>query len=220
MPAQKSSEDNVIYPGGSATEVVRQHAAGEKITGQMEVTGQTLWQSSTGGVWRDLLTSLQPPAAGATIPVMTTIAASGMQMPLWQLNDAMYFPWHVPHDYSPGTQVYMHVHWMTDGASALTVRWEFTYWYARGYSQQAYGFGAPGTVVTVTQAPAGQYFHMIAETAAITIANLEPDGLIQCRLRRITNGGPDNGNNIFANQADLHYQANTPGTINRNFPFT
>lgn len=221
MPTQRSQDDVIIYPAGSATEVVRLTASGQKVTGAMDVTGASQWQSATGGVWRDLLCALQPPASGVTIPVMTAIGASGMQMPVWQVNDAMYFAWHIPHDVNPAKEVYMHAHWCVDGTNVQPVKWEFTWWYASGYGRGAWAFGAVGTITSVQQAATGVAFtHLIAETAAITIPALEVDGLIQVRLRRVTNGGVENVNNVFCNQADLHYQAITPGTVNRDYPFT
>lgn len=166
-------------------------------------------------VWRDLLIALYPPAGGATVPVVTQIAASAISMPLWQLDDELWVAWHIQHDYAIGTDVYMHVHWLADGTNVNTVRWEFTYYHAKGHGQAAFALGGAGTTVTATQASAGQYFHMIAETAAVTVSGLEPDSVILSRIRRITNGGTDNTDGIFGFQADLHYQAARVGTKNR-----
>lgn len=224
MPLIKSSDDYVLFPDGSTTEVARFNSGSMMLTGSLAVAGETRWQEGSGGVWRDLLTALIPPASGVTIPVVTAVGAGGMQMPLWAINDAMYFAWHIPHDYSPGTQVHMHAHWCVDGTNVQPVRWEFMWWFSRGTtatSRGTFAFGSAGTITTATQAANGTaYTHFIAETAAITIPNIEVDGLIQVRLRRITNGGTENTNNVFYNQADLHYQAITPGTVNRVFPFT
>jgi hypothetical protein len=54
---------------------------------------------------------------------------------------------------------------------------------------------------------------MVTETAGVTISGLtEPDGLIICRIRRVTNGGTDNADNIYLLTADLHYLSNSQAT--------
>lgn len=166
-------------------------------------------------VWKDLLVPLVPPAAGLTIPVVTQIASSAISAPLWALNDQMWVFWHIQHDYALGTDIHFHVHWLADGTNVNTVKWQFTYYHAKGHGQAAFALGGGGTVVSATQASAGQYYHMIAETAGVSIAGLEPDSVIACEIKRVTNGGTDNTDNIFGFQADLHYLASEIGTRNK-----
>lgn len=166
-------------------------------------------------VWRDLLVPLVPPASGLTIPTVTQVAGSVISMPLWAIDDRMWVAWHVQHDYVVGTGVHFHVHWLADGTSANSVRWQFSYFHAKGHGQAAFGFSGAASVLTVDQASAAQYQHMIAESAAVAISGLEPDSVILCEVRRVANGGTDNTDNVFGFQADLHYQADAIGTKNR-----
>jgi len=56
---------------------------------------------------------------------------------------------------------------------------------------------------------------MVTETTTITITGLEPDSLIAAVFSRITNGGTNNTDAVFAPHADMHYRAHVGGTKNR-----
>src|SRR5512147_3014592 len=99
-------------------------------------------------VWRDLLVPLVPPASGLSIPTVTQIGGSVISMPLWAINDQMWVAWHVQHDYVLGTDVYFHVHWLADGTNAQTVKWQFSYFHAKGHDQAAFGLGGAATVIS------------------------------------------------------------------------
>lgn len=143
-----------------------------------------------------------------------------ISQPLFQLNDHLWVAWHVQHDYVAGSDVFFHVHWLSDGADVThAVAWQFTYFHAKGHNQAAFALGGAGTVVTASQVSGGQYRHMITETAAVTISGLEPDSVIQCEVKRVANGGVDSADNIFGFQSDLHYEADVIGTPNRTPPF-
>lgn len=196
------------YPGTNFT-------AGESIT-----TGRSRARTTQGGGWKDLLGPFTPRDAGISVPALTVVGASAIRLPLWQLDDIGYYSFHIPHDYAIGTQVYFHTHWLVDSTSTNTVKWQVTYYYARGYGVDAFSLNGGGTVITIEQAPTGTaYAHMVSESAAITIANLEPDGYLLAELKRITNGGTDNTNNLFAWNLDIHYQSIEESTANRNGPW-
>ena len=179
----------------------------------VSVTGIT---GNGQGVFRDLVMALTPPSSGVTVPTLTQIGSSAISMPKFNVGDLVWVSWHIQHDYDPGTDVYFHMHWLPDGTNTKPVRWEFTYYHAKGHDQAAFPLGGGGTVVTATQAPPGVAFqHMITETAAITITGLETDSMVLCRIRRVANGGTENTAGIFGFQADLHYQMGVGGTLNR-----
>lgn len=190
------------------------YLAGERIT-----TGRNRNRLAQGGGWKDLLCHYTPRAAGLQIPALTTVGASPIQLPRWQVNDLAYYSFHIPHDYHVGTDVHFHVHWMSDGTDVNPVNWQVSYYYAQGLGP-TFPIGSPATIVTFQEAATGSaYSHMITESAALTIANLEPDGFVLCELKRITNGGTDNANNIFAWNMDIHYQSIEESTQNKNGPW-
>lgn len=129
--------------------------------------------------------------------------------------------WHVPHDYADGTDIYIHVHWLnaTSTPSTNNLVWQFEYSIAKGHGQQA--FPTP-TTVSVTQACSStRYMHHIAETAAITSANLEVDSLIYCRIFRDAAHASDTNTDtdVYLLTADVHYQKNKYATKNKAYPF-
>lgn len=164
--------------------------------------------------WRDITGQVLVRGVAATDPTWTQIASSPFSAYAFAVNDFVWFVWHIPHDYLPGSECYLHAHWLVDGTDAATVKWEWTYMYAEGFNQQNYN--VTGTVITAEQAAAGTaYRHMVAETAAIDMGIDEPDGVIYARLRRVTNGGVDNADTVFLITSDVHYQSTNIGTINK-----
>lgn len=158
--------------------------------------------------WRDMVatvSSARVPAANA--PTLDNFGPSGNRTEYkFILNDyIMIKPFHVNHDVKPYGQAYLHVHWTTNGTSTATVKWEFEILRAKGHGQEA--FGAPVTL-SVTQAASGTAWqHMIAEvTDSDALTLYEPDELIMVILRRVTNGGVNNTDQVFAMEVDFHYE--------------
>lgn len=147
---------------------------------------------------------------------------------------------HIPHDYVPGTDMFVHIHWMqntvdTGGTAGVpgSVKWYFDFSYAKGYGT-AGGAGDPfpaaKTVSVVQQASTTQYAHMIAEVqftsaggSATTLdrALLEVDGIIMLRVYRDSGDVADTLNqDPYATYIDLHFcSSGVLGTKTRNAPF-
>lgn len=182
--------------------------------------GITLGDDAAGAFgWHDMTAEITVRGGGANNPPWTQIGSSALYAFNFELNDECWMCYHVPHDYVPGTDVNLHVHWLPDGTNANSVKWQWDYVYARGYDQQAFNIASPTTITVETSSPEAQYQHMISESTNQTISNMEVDGLIYTRIKRITNGGTDNTDNIFVLTADLHYQSTGIPTVNRNYPF-
>lgn len=172
---------------------------------------------NAGYGWKDMLAAVStarvPPSSA---PSAESFGSAGTLQRLeyaFDVNEYIFVsPFHVQHDVKPNSTAYVHVHWTTNGTNANTVKWEIHYQRAKGHSQAA--FGAP-TSFSITQAASGvAYRHMIAEdTTGITL--YEPDELILVTLKRITNGGTDNTDRVFALMVDLHYQADRLATKNK-----
>lgn len=165
--------------------------------------------------WRDILGQIEIRGSGAADPTFAFYTGTTMrqyQFSATVMNE-VFIVFHVPHDYVPGSDIHFHMHWSNAAATPNTgnVVWGFEYAFAKGFNQAA--FPAFQTV-TVTQAcPATRYQHMIAETAAVTIAALEVDGLILVRAYRDAAAGGDTCTDaVFAHTADVHYQSNNMAT--------
>lgn len=197
--------------------IVSESAGAVAVAGALSTTtGGFNVRTGQNGEWRDLIIALRTPVSGPSIPVLTAVGSGVIRHPAWAINDQLWTDWHIQHDYAPGTDVFMHMHWHTSGTSTAIVKWEFTFYHAKGNNQGNFAFAGAGTVATCQEAAHGTAFrHMITETAAITVSGLEPDSILATRIRRVTNGGTDNADTIFGFQTDLHYQALSIGTKNR-----
>jgi hypothetical protein len=172
--------------------------------------------------YRDMLGQLIVRGSGANDPTWAVYGATAQYAYSFSAGTMQQFwtEFHIPHDYVPGTDIYLHVHWSNAAAVPNTgnVIWGFQYTYARGYNQQA--FPAESTIKVTQASPAARYQHNIAETTAITIANLEVDGLPLVRVYRDAAAGGDTCTDaVFVHMADVHYQSTNMTTKGRNFPF-
>jgi len=168
--------------------------------------------------WRDITGQIIVRTAGATDPDWAQVGSGSFYAYKFAVGDMIWMSYHIPHDFVPDTPVYFHAHWITDGTSASAVTWEWTYTYAKGFSQAA--FDPTGSVITAAQAASGTaYQHMVTETTGQTIEGLsEPDGIIYIRLRRVNNNTSPLANNadgVFLLTADVHYQSTNIATVNK-----
>jgi hypothetical protein len=169
--------------------------------------------------WRDLTGDITVRGSGAADPTFATYTGTVMRQYSFSATteQEVFIVFHVPHDYVPSTNIYLHAHWSNAAATPNTgdVVWGFDYSFAKGFNQEAF---PAFTTITVTQAcPATRYQHNIAETTAITIASLtEPDGLILVRAYRKAADGADTCTDaVFLHTVDIHYQSTGIGTKNK-----
>lgn len=165
--------------------------------------------------WRDITAEVDIRGTGGSDPTFQLYTGTNMRTLQFSASamQECFVNFHVPHDYVPGTAIYIHAHWSNAAAIPNTgnVVWGFEYSFAKGFNQQAF---PAFTTITATQAcPATRYQHNIAETAAITIAGLEVDGMIQCRAYRDAAAVGDTCTDaVFLHTVDVHYQSTNMAT--------
>ena len=178
----------------------------------------------TGGThplrWEDYSSSINAArVTGASQPTWAQITDGiyGWRFSQSTLNEC-WLSIHVFHNYAPGTKIYPHIHWASNGTDTGTCRWGFEYSVAKGHQQQAF---PSSTTVYVEQAAQGTaLYHMIAEVSdddAIPADNLEIDSIILLRLFRDAAHANDTlANGAFAIHADMHVQVNRSfGSVNK-----
>lgn len=176
---------------------------------------QSLIEPSSELAWKDITSELFARTSGSAAPSLSLFR--GM-LYAWQFspttNQSLYATFHVPHDYAPGTPIHLHVHWSETGASDNTkVRWGFEYSIAKGHGQEPF---PASSFIYAEQSCIGPYYHMVAETAAISSPSIEPDALILVRMFRDASHANDTcPNGSFAFTCDVHYQSDRHGTLNR-----
>jgi len=179
--------------------------------------------------WRDITAALNARATGPAVP--TYAQYNGTTIYQHQFSNAttqeIWVEFHIPHDYVPGSDIYIHAHWSqtsidTGGAAGApgVCKWSFDALYAQGHQQQA--FPANVTTVTVEQAASGvARQHMIAEVKLSTDGTLGNnviviDGVILVRVWRNPNDAADTLNQApFLHFCDLHYQSTNVATKNK-----
>jgi len=213
------------------------------LTGDLEVAGVSEFNDSiviekTAGLgikvdtatptfpWVDLFGVLRPDPGGANSPTLATVRGGLTREYFYTTNDKMDMDFHIPHDYVPGTDIYMHIHWGHNGtAISGNMVVAFSYTYAKGHNQAIYPVEKTITMTyaTVNIATTPQYIHRIDEVvmssaggSATLLDNalLEPDGVVIMNMTvtgipTITGGST---NLPFIHYADIHYQSTSIGT--------
>ena len=169
--------------------------------------------------WFDLVSPITDAGVpGASAPIRTAFGPAHTpqhEQFAFDVNDYVFCePFHINHNIKVGGKAYAHVHWSTNGTNLAEVKWEMSIMRALGHNQA--NFGAP-VVVSVSQAAQGSAWrHMITEVSlsdALTLT--EPDELILVTLRRITNGGTNNTDNVFGLTVDFHIEVDRQATLNK-----
>lgn len=176
--------------------------------------------------WHDIIGPVVPKATGAGSPTRRAYAGGNVYDWSFAANDVCDFGFHIPHDYQPGTDLYIHVHWSHNGTD-ISGNAQFTFYhqYAKGHNQA--NFSAEKNVVAtyattnITTTP--QYRHRIDEIQLSTSGGsatlldtdtIEVDGYIIGQLK-LTSLPTITGGYLFIHTADIHYQTTNVGTLNR-----
>ena len=199
-------------------------------------TGLILAKASGGGIkvdintptfgWRDLKGKITN-SKGATKPSEITYREGITQFQFGAGDDAG-LEYHIPHDYVLGTDIHLHVHWSHISGAVTGGNVVFTYeiTYAKGHNRGAFPQSVTGTITGT--ASATQYKHIISEGqisistgsgTQIDTDDLEPDGLILCRIEMTTNNMTGATPDPFIHEVDVHYQSTNLGTKQKAPPF-
>jgi hypothetical protein len=175
--------------------------------------------------WCDILGLVVPKAVGVGTPTLAAYAGGNVKQLWFAAADSIDFEYHIPHDYVPGSDVHVHIHWSHNDAVSITGNAVFDLYhqYAKGHNQAVFGAekNITLTYATVNLATTPQYQHRIDEVqlstnggsaTLIDSAALEPDGLILLNLKMTTLPTFGGAGNLFVHHVDVHYQSTGIGT--------
>jgi hypothetical protein len=225
--ADSAGTANITVLDNGLTKIERNNIVLPKTSGvgiQVDTTTPTFG-------YRDLLGEIKILSPGANDP---TLAVFRNNIRAFSFSNAVMneanFHYHIPHDYVPGSDIFIHAHWSQNvvdsgGAAGVpgVVKWQYEVTYAKGHDQAAF----PATFTTsVTQtASVTQYQHMLVElqlsatspsATQINSALLEPDGMIIVRAFRDPTDAADTLNQVpFMHFSDIHYQSSNIATKNK-----
>lgn len=175
--------------------------------------------------WHDLLSATTVDRDNASSMPNFAVFAGTIKKYQFAINDESFHNFHLPHDYLPGSDLYIHVHWAhtSEAVTGGSVTWQFEVSYAKGYNQEV--FNTP-KILTVSQNVINTpRTHQIAETrlsvpggSATQLDSdlVETDGLLLVKTSLIAN---TIGTDPFMIFCDLHYQSTNIPTKNRNADF-
>ena len=179
--------------------------------------------------WKDILGDVSPKTTGAGAATLAVFRGGTYRAWFYQVNDICDIMFHMPHNYAPGTDIYLHLHWAHNG-TAISGSFVTTFGvsYAKGRGQEIFT-AEVAPVITVSTpdiATIPQYSHRIDEIqlsatspsgTQLDTTHLEPDGIILVGLKVTTiptiTGGSTNLPALIT--CDLHYQSTGVGTKNK-----
>jgi hypothetical protein len=181
--------------------------------------------------WRDLEATEFPDPVGADAPQFSTFLTN-IRAYSYGAADKMDMRFHIPHDWVPGTDLFIHHHWSHNG-TAISGNAVINSWctFAKRASEI---FPAAKnqtmTYATVNIATTPRYIHRVDEVqlssaggsaTLLDTSLIEVDGIILCgviftTIPTITGGAP---NEPFLFRTDIHYQSSNIGTKAKAAPF-
>jgi hypothetical protein len=147
----------------------------------------------------------------------------GIKQMQFDVGDEGYLEFHIPHDYAPNTDLYIHAHWSHNSALVTGggVQGQFELCYSKGHNQ---GFFSTPVILNVAQdASLIRYQHLIAEGMCssadgvgglLQTEDIETDGLILARFA-LTGNTMDGAAKPFVHKVDIHYQSTGLPTKNK-----
>lgn len=199
--------------------IVTRSGLGRALTWAEEDTNFTELDTRTAETWANMngivvVPSSSPPAYGLYkgIQLLMFDAAALQQVSVL---------FHIPKDFIPGSDIYLHSHVVSETASSGVVRWGFTYTHAGDNHGEAptsnQYFTAPTTVyVENTKTAADLDLHRVAETPGLSIPELLPDDVILVNFFRdgahVNDTYPDA---VFLLYVDIYYRTQGFGAVNR-----
>lgn len=176
-----------------------------------------------GGTMAGALGPIVPKASGSGTPARTLYSGTKIFGMAFAVNDICDIRFHIPHDYAPGTDLYIHAHWSHNGTAIsgnLVIDYYLTY--AKGHNQANFSAQKNQTFTynTTNIATMPQYRHRSDDIQLSTVGgsatllnttDIEPDGY--CFGEIVLTGLPTiTGGDLFIHTIDLHYQSTGIGT--------
>jgi hypothetical protein len=184
--------------------------------------------------WRDIVGVILPDPAGSDAPLLQSFRAP-VRAWYFDNNDSMDCSFHIPHDYAPGSDVYIHVHWSHDNtAISGNISFSLASTYARRSDETNYIYPLSKTHTitynTVDISTTPQYVHRVDEVVITGASDtssqydrttIEVDGVVLVNVKVPTIPTMSGGTTVRIPimHVDLHYQSTNMGTKNKSVPF-
>ena len=172
--------------------------------------------------WEDILGMVHTDLEAASHRPAFNVYRAGIKAYQFTVDDRLYFDYHIPHNYAPNTDIFIHTHWSHNSNSVTSgnITWSYELTYAKAHNQAA--FHTPITISINIPASNIQYQQILKDvqisgtsnSSLLNTADLEPDGVIICRTF-LSNNTISAATNPFMHYNDLHYQSTGIATKQR-----
>lgn len=214
---QVPSEDYLLEPSLSLSQVRAMVGAAVQDAVLLAEPAPVKDHLTTWNDWNLSISGAKVPAANS--PTWNALVGN-LYAYQFAVNDYLYMEsQEFLHDWAEGTDIHIHLHWVTGGLNDATVRgvkWEAEYSVCNTL-EAAFG-GSTFTSATVVSSESSiaanepNRTHRISSIGVIPGANYRIGSQIVMRLRRIAATGTAPAANPFAISFGLHYQSDTPGS--------
>jgi len=170
--------------------------------------------------WHDLTAEIK--FGDVNIPTHEPFQGGIKQMQ-FDVGDEGFLDFHLPHDYAPNTEVFIHAHWSHNSTLVTTggITTQFELCYAKGHDQEF--FHTPVILNVAQDASLTRYQHLVVEGVCssaggvgglLITEDIEVDGMILVRFA-LTGNTMDGGAKPFIHKVDIHYQSTGLPTKNK-----
>lgn len=226
--SEKSNSGTTLLDYGITDALKR---TGDSMSGSLSLPKESGFGLQIDGSfgWKDLIGDITPRDGTPQAPALKVLTGSIREW-AYSANDQCDCRFHIPHDYAPGTDLYIHLHWSHNGtniAGSLNVLFNVTY--AKGHQQAVFSNTISNTLIVsglnITNTP--KLMHRVDETALSVVSGnatlldtnlIEVDGLILINYT-VTSipsiSGSDVSNTPYILGLDIHYQSTGITTKNK-----
>jgi hypothetical protein len=201
-------------------------SAGSLVLPKTAGTGIKINPAAPAFGWHDLTCAIDPKATGTGSPNRVVWNGTIYAYSFAVGDVADFDGFHMPHDYVPGSDIWVHVHWSHNGtAISGTAAFEVVMSYAKGHNQAVFSAEVTQTITVATPniATIPRLIHRTDEVLASTpgggaglhnTTNLEVDGLFLGYVKLVTLP-TITGGSLFIHTVDIHYQSTGRATKNK-----
>lgn len=246
---ESAASGEVYVANGDATSGTWSKLEGNELastTSSNETYGKIITADGAGGsaygqkVWKDIV-GIYEADSGPSAPSRGTFVGTDIDAWAYGDGDSGDYTFHMPHDYAPGTDIHLHIHWGHNADTTFTgdVTFDVEVAYAKRVDATTRTvFSAVTSTIQetgVTIATFPRYCHAVTEVEMSTSGgsankldtdDLEVDGLVLVHVARNDAGGTNPTistsspvDSIYIFNVDIHYQADCEGTFRKDPPY-
>jgi hypothetical protein len=176
--------------------------------------------------WRSIVCDIRPDGTGETDPSLA-VFYSILKGYLFAVGDQVWLRFKIPHDYKPGTDIYLAIDWnhISAGVTGGNMTFQIDFAYGKAHGDTG-GFGNVYSIAIVGSA--GVWYQLMTAESVISDAVgtskinhglLEPDGIILMRLIVTANNMTGDQPGVFIHKASVNYQSTNVGTPSKDPDF-